>query len=141
MSKKLGQENHEESYAEHARRGLEPSTSKLLRRSLAASVASVAIFAIASLGGVREAAAQVSGSSANAQATAFSGGTGQTTTAQQDYYPVRLARQGYLFVAGHYVNATDGQNMTGQMYVEYQVPFVHTRPYPIVMIHGSGQTG
>ena len=30
--------------------------------------------------------------------------------------------------------------MAGQMYVQYQVPKNKTRPYPIVLIHGGGQT-
>jgi pimeloyl-ACP methyl ester carboxylesterase len=31
--------------------------------------------------------------------------------------------------------------MAGQMYVEYQVPKNVRHPYPVVMIHGAGQTG
>jgi pimeloyl-ACP methyl ester carboxylesterase len=52
-----------------------------------------------------------------------------------------LAAQGYFFVAGNYVSATDGQIMADQMYVEYQIPRDLDHPYPIVMIHGGGQTG
>ena len=31
--------------------------------------------------------------------------------------------------------------MTGQMYVQYQIPQNRTQPYPVVMWHGGGQTG
>jgi pimeloyl-ACP methyl ester carboxylesterase len=31
--------------------------------------------------------------------------------------------------------------MVGQMYVEYLMPQNVTRPYPIMMIHGTAQTG
>jgi pimeloyl-ACP methyl ester carboxylesterase len=31
--------------------------------------------------------------------------------------------------------------MVGQMFVQYQIPKNKTRPYPVVMIHGGGQTG
>jgi hypothetical protein len=31
--------------------------------------------------------------------------------------------------------------MSGQAYVEYQIPKNRTHPYPIVMIEGGGQSG
>jgi pimeloyl-ACP methyl ester carboxylesterase len=52
-----------------------------------------------------------------------------------------LAEQGYFFVGGRYTKTSDGQIMTGQMYVQYQVPQNRTQPYPVVMWHGGGQTG
>jgi hypothetical protein len=40
------------------------------------------------------------------------------------------------------ISSIDGlKYMSGQMYVEYQIPEVVTHPYPIVMIHGAAQTG
>src|SRR5260221_14768031 len=56
---------------------------------------------------------------------------------------VRIAKQGMFFVNGqYYTSAADGlKYMSGQMYVEYQIPAVVTHPYPIVMIHGGAQTG
>ena len=33
------------------------------------------------------------------------------------------------------------QAMAGQMFVQYQVPTGATKPYPVVMVHGGGQTG
>jgi pimeloyl-ACP methyl ester carboxylesterase len=55
--------------------------------------------------------------------------------------PLSIAAQGYFFVGGTYVDAPKGRTMTGQMYVEYQIPAEITAPCPIVMIHGGGQTG
>jgi len=55
--------------------------------------------------------------------------------------PLSIARQGWFFVGGRRVKGTDGTYMAGQMYVEYQIPARRTRPYPIVMWAGNGQTG
>jgi pimeloyl-ACP methyl ester carboxylesterase len=55
--------------------------------------------------------------------------------------PLEIASQGYLFAGGHYVDAPGGKVMAGQAYVEYQIPANRTHPYPIVMIHGGGQSG
>jgi pimeloyl-ACP methyl ester carboxylesterase len=52
-----------------------------------------------------------------------------------------ISEQGYFFVGGHYTQTSDGQIMTGQMYVQYQIPQSRTQPYPVVMWHGGGQTG
>ena len=54
---------------------------------------------------------------------------------------ISLAEQGFFYVGGGYTKTKDGQVMTGQMYVQYQVPQNATQPYPIVMWHGGGQTG
>src|ERR1700674_4862055 len=52
---------------------------------------------------------------------------------------LRVAKQGMFFVGGqYYTSSIDGlKYMSGQMYVEYQIPEVVTHPYPIVMIHGA----
>ena len=55
--------------------------------------------------------------------------------------PLVLARTGHFFVGGAYVETVDGQVMSGQMYVRELAPAEVTRPYPVVMIHGMGQTG
>ena len=55
--------------------------------------------------------------------------------------PLSIADQGCFFVGGKYVNSTDGRINGGQMYVQYQIPAQQTQPYPVVMIHGGGQTG
>ena len=54
--------------------------------------------------------------------------------------PVTIAQQGYFFVAGKYGSNKDGQVMTGQMFVQFQVPQQRKHRYPIVMWHGGGQT-
>ena len=55
--------------------------------------------------------------------------------------PLVIAKQGYFFVGGTYLEAQDGRFMSGQMYVEFQVPGKLTHPYPIVMFSGGGQSG
>ena len=60
-------------------------------------------------------------------------------TAQES--PLVIARQGYFFVGGAYFDAPDGRSMSGQMYVEFQIPATRTHPYPIVMFSGGGQSG
>lgn len=52
-----------------------------------------------------------------------------------------IARQGAFFVGGDYRESRDGRVMVGQMFVQYQIPAACLQPYPIVMLHGGGQTG
>lgn len=52
-----------------------------------------------------------------------------------------LADHGYFFVGGRYVNIGERQLMAGQMYVQYLVPLEVRQPHPIVLIHGTAQTG
>lgn len=51
-----------------------------------------------------------------------------------------LADQGCFYVGGRYTTVPDGDIMTGQMFVQFQVPENQVHPYPLVMIHGGGQT-
>ena len=55
----------------------------------------------------------------------------------------RRARQGFWYAGGKYVGEL-GENkestMGGAMYVEVMVPKQIRSPYPIVFIHGAGQT-
>jgi pimeloyl-ACP methyl ester carboxylesterase len=69
--------------------------------------------------------------------------TGCTTmsTEAPDGTRVALAEQGYFFVGGEYSRTKDGQIMTGQMHVQYQIPENRTQRFPVVMWHGGGQTG
>jgi pimeloyl-ACP methyl ester carboxylesterase len=55
--------------------------------------------------------------------------------------PLSIARQGYLFAGGKYSTVNGKQVLTGQVYVEFQIPSKKTHPYPIVMIHGLWQSG
>jgi hypothetical protein len=62
------------------------------------------------------------------------------TVTAQDPQALLIARQGYFFVGGKYFDATDGRLMSGQMYVEFQIPAKVTRPYPLVMFSGARDT-
>lgn len=62
-------------------------------------------------------------------------------TAAAQAPPLVIARQGYFFVGGKYFDASDGRFMSGQMYVEFQIPSQVTHRYPIVMFSGGGQSG
>lgn len=55
--------------------------------------------------------------------------------------PLVIAQQGYFFVGGTYFDSPSGRSMSGQMYVEFQIPATRTHPYPIVMFSGGGQSG
>ena len=52
-----------------------------------------------------------------------------------------LATQGNFFVGGHYFTVSGQQYMSGQIYVEYQIPQKLKHKYPVVLIHGGGLTG
>lgn len=55
--------------------------------------------------------------------------------------PLAIAEQGFFFVGGRYVPVANNDHiMADQMYVHYQVPQVKKHPYPIILIHGGGQT-
>jgi pimeloyl-ACP methyl ester carboxylesterase len=56
-------------------------------------------------------------------------------------HPLEIADQGSFFAGGRYVDSAAGRTMAGQIYVQYQVPKHQRFPYPVVMIHGGGQTG
>ena len=51
-----------------------------------------------------------------------------------------LAESG-VYAGGRYDKDHPDQHFVGQMYVEYQIPAEQRHPYPIVLIHGGGQTG
>lgn len=55
--------------------------------------------------------------------------------------PLVIARQGYLFAGGHYVQHEGKPAMTGQLYAEYQIPQNQRCPYPVIMVHGGSQSG
>ena len=54
--------------------------------------------------------------------------------------PLEIADQGCFFVGGRYVEDGASRSMRGQMFVQFQVPRRRRHPYPVVMIHGGGQT-
>src|SRR2546425_1051392 len=51
-----------------------------------------------------------------------------------------IRSQGYFYVAGQYDNPADPTYMSGQMYVEYQIPDTPPK-YPIILVHGGSHTG
>ena len=55
--------------------------------------------------------------------------------------PLALAKSGVFYAGGRYDKDHPDQHYVGQMYVEYQIPADQRHPYPIVLIHGGGQTG
>jgi pimeloyl-ACP methyl ester carboxylesterase len=55
--------------------------------------------------------------------------------------PLMLAKSGVFYAGGRYDKDHPEQHFVGQMYVEYQIPAQQTHPFPIVLIHGGGQTG
>lgn len=70
--------------------------------------------------------------------------SGVLATAQAPLFdakrPLEIADQGVFSIPGRYVQKDKRTIMTGAMYVQYQIPKNKTRPYPIIMIHGGGQT-
>jgi pimeloyl-ACP methyl ester carboxylesterase len=55
--------------------------------------------------------------------------------------PLAIAKQGYFFVGGKYVDTREGPVFAGQAYVEYQIPQNRRHPFPIVMIEGCCTSG
>jgi len=52
-----------------------------------------------------------------------------------------IAKQGNFYVGGKYFESNGDTPMIGQAFVQFQIPQPQTHPYPIVMVHGGGQTG
>lgn len=50
-------------------------------------------------------------------------------------------REGYFFVGGQYVSVGGKEIATGHMFVQYHAPEQVTQPFPVVMVHGTAQTG
>jgi pimeloyl-ACP methyl ester carboxylesterase len=51
-----------------------------------------------------------------------------------------VGQRGYFYVGGKYVGEPGKEIMAGQVYVEVLAPRDVRRPYPLVLIHGAGQT-
>ena len=51
-----------------------------------------------------------------------------------------VGQRGYFYVGGKYVGEPGKEIMAGQVYVEVLAPKEVRRPYPLVLIHGAGQT-
>ena len=59
----------------------------------------------------------------------------------KDPAPLVIARQGWVFAGGKYSTVNGKQVMSGQLYAEFQIPAKQMHPYPVVMVHGGGQSG
>ncbi len=70
-------------------------------------------------------------------AVSFSDGSAQESVKESAQKPLVIAKQGWFFAGG----AIDAGRPVGHMYVEFQIPYKVTHPYPVVMIHGGNQTG
>ncbi len=55
--------------------------------------------------------------------------------------PLSIARQGYLFAGGDYSVVNGRRVLSGHLYAEFQIPARRTSPWPVVMVHGGGQSG
>ncbi|KAM3085376.1 hypothetical protein ACMFMG_002456 [Clarireedia jacksonii] len=56
--------------------------------------------------------------------------------------PEAYAARSYFYVGGHYITLSPNNTIySDQMYVEHIVPPRILRPYPLIFIHGQGQTG
>jgi len=71
----------------------------------------------------------------------FVTGITAAAAAMKDPEVLTIARQGYFFAGGKYSNDDNRAAMSGQLYVEFQIPSKQSHAFPIVMIHGGGQTG
>ena len=52
-----------------------------------------------------------------------------------------IAKQGNFYIGGKYIESNGDMPMIGQAFVQFQIPQRQTHRYPIVMVHGGGQTG
>lgn len=55
--------------------------------------------------------------------------------------PISIAKQGVFFVGGRYSQVKAGTVMDGQMFVQFQIPAQKKHPFPIILVHGQGQSG
>jgi len=55
--------------------------------------------------------------------------------------PLSIARQGYLFAGGKYATVNGRRVLSGHLYAEFQMPARQTHVWPIIMMHGGGQSG
>src|SRR5262245_42989615 len=68
-------------------------------------------------------------------------GCATSTTSSSSGDTLAIAEQGYFHVGGTYQTIEKSEVLVGQMYVWYQIPKQLRQPYPVVLVHGGGQTG
>src|SRR5215831_20229175 len=59
----------------------------------------------------------------------------------QNKAPLAIAGMGNFYAGGHYDTDHPDHHIVGQVYVEYQIPAERKHAFPIVLVHGGGQTG
>src|SRR5258708_9807926 len=59
----------------------------------------------------------------------------------QEVGPLAIAKQGYFFVGGKYVDTSNGKVRAGNAYVEYLITQNRTHRFPVVMIAGGAMSG
>lgn len=59
----------------------------------------------------------------------------------QEPAPMSIAKVGHVFAGGKYSEVKGRKIMSGQIYAEFMIPAKRTSPYPVVMVHGGGNTG
>jgi pimeloyl-ACP methyl ester carboxylesterase len=74
-------------------------------------------------------------------ASANDGTTAAPPSSIPTFSTTDIARTGFFYVGGHYVGGEGKEVMDGAEYVEVMVPKKIRRAYPIVFLHGAGQTG
>lgn len=72
-------------------------------------------------------------------ATALSEPAPVTPEVRATFKPAQ--REGYFFVGGRYEIVGGKELATGQMFVQFHAPAQVTQPYPVVLVHGTAQTG
>jgi len=109
-----------------------------MKKQSAKSKCAAGFISVAVLGFVSLAwASPQSRDSANSSSAAASG----TETRSGKMPPLEIAREGYVFAGGKYTTVKDAKQMSVQIYAEFQIPVHQSHPYPVIFIHGGGQTG
>ncbi|MDH3508338.1 MAG: alpha/beta fold hydrolase [Gammaproteobacteria bacterium] len=67
-------------------------------------------------------------------------GAGEPVSTIPLFSTEHIGRQGFVHVGGQYVEHEGEHYMQGSMYVDVWEPREITQPYPIVFLHGAGQT-
>jgi len=85
--------------------------------------------------------AGVAGLCAAAIGVAFACASLGTAAVAAQQAPLAIAEMGTFYAGGHYDTDHPDRHIVGQIYVEYQIPAQRRHAFPIVMVHGGGQTG
>src|SRR4029453_3887782 len=59
----------------------------------------------------------------------------------KDLPPLSIAKQGYVFAGAKHSTVDDKPVISGQIYAGFQIPAKQPHRWPILMVHGFGQSG